>query len=121
VDVEEREITSFTLPIGTHENVLTVVDTGGYVGTDSATVVVNRFGSPDIASLTSTSGSITVGDIVTIPADLALPTQSMRQLSILVSCFTNTVCHRNDPDPTEPCRVPFRSTLLKIQKVREIR
>jgi hypothetical protein len=30
------DITSFTLPVRTHEIVLTVVDTGGYAATDSA-------------------------------------------------------------------------------------
>jgi hypothetical protein len=60
------DITSFTLPVGSHEIVLTVVDTGGYIATDSATIVVNSFGFPDIVSLIPTSGNITGGDIVTI-------------------------------------------------------
>jgi hypothetical protein len=60
------ETASFTLPVGTHTIVLTVVDSGGNVGAEAVTVVVSSFGYPDISSLTPTSGSITGGNIVTI-------------------------------------------------------
>jgi hypothetical protein len=42
------DITSFTLSVGTDEIVLTVIDTGGYIATNSATIVVSSFGFPDI-------------------------------------------------------------------------
>jgi IPT/TIG domain len=61
-----REVTSFTLPVGTHAIVLTVIDSGGNVGTDEATVVVSSFGYPAIFTLTPSSGNITGGNVVTI-------------------------------------------------------
>jgi IPT/TIG domain len=60
------ETASFRLPVGTHTIALTVIDSGGNVGTETATVVVSSFGFPDISSLTPSSGSITGGNVVTI-------------------------------------------------------
>lgn len=64
--VGRGEITSFSLPVGSHTIALTVIDSGGNVGTEQATVVVSSFGYPDISSLTPTSGNITGGNVVTI-------------------------------------------------------
>ena len=52
--------------MGTHSIALSVIDSGGNVGSEVANVVVSGFGYPDISSLTPTSGSITGGNIVTI-------------------------------------------------------
>jgi IPT/TIG domain len=52
--------------VGTHTIALTVIDSGGNVGTEAATVVVSSFGFPDISSLTPGSGSISGGNVVTI-------------------------------------------------------
>ena len=60
------EITSFNLPVGTHDVSLTVVDSGNFQATEATTVTVHRFGYPDITTLTPSSGSIVGGERVTI-------------------------------------------------------
>ena len=60
------EITSFNLPVGTHDISLTVVDNGNFQATEATTVTVYPFGFPDIATLTPSSGSILGGELVTI-------------------------------------------------------
>jgi IPT/TIG domain len=60
------EIASFVLPVGSHDITLTVVDSGGNESTESTTVTVQRFGFPDIASLSPVSGSTAGGQVVTI-------------------------------------------------------
>ena len=60
------EITSFNLPVGTHDISLTVVDSGNFEATEATTVTVHPFGYPDISTLTPASGSIVGGEKVTI-------------------------------------------------------
>ena len=60
------EVASFSLPVGTHDIALTVIDDGGNEATDSTTVTVDAFGFPFISTLTPTSGSIAGGQTVTI-------------------------------------------------------
>ena len=60
------EITSFNLPVGTHDISLTVVDNGNFQATEATTVTVHPFGFPDISTLTPSSGSILGGELVTI-------------------------------------------------------
>jgi IPT/TIG domain len=60
------EITSFNLPVGTHDISLTVVDSGNYHATEATTATVYPFWFPDIAALTPSSGSIVGGELVTI-------------------------------------------------------
>jgi hypothetical protein len=60
------EITSFNLPVGTHDISLTVVDSGNFQATEATTVTVYPFGFPDIAALTPSSGSIMGGELITI-------------------------------------------------------
>ena len=60
------EITSFNLPVGTHDISLTVVDSGNFEATEATTVTVHPFGYPDISTLTPASGSIVGGEQVTI-------------------------------------------------------
>ena len=60
------EVTSFTLPVGTHDISLTVVDNGNFQSTEAATVTVYPFGFPDVATLTPSSGSIMGGERITI-------------------------------------------------------
>ena len=60
------EITSFNLPVGTHDISLTVVDSGDFQATEATTVTVHPFGYPDISTLTPASGSIVGGEQVTI-------------------------------------------------------
>ena len=60
------EITSFNLPVGTHDISLTVVDSGNFQATEATTVTVHPFGYPDITTLTPSSGSIVGGEQVTI-------------------------------------------------------
>ena len=60
------EITSFNLPVGTHDIALTVVDSGNFQATEATFVTVHPFGFPDITTLTPSSGSIIGGEVVTI-------------------------------------------------------
>jgi hypothetical protein len=60
------EIATLTLPVGTHDISLTVIDSGNNTATEATTVTVNTFGYPDISTLTPSSGSIIGGELVTI-------------------------------------------------------
>jgi hypothetical protein len=60
------EITSFDLPVGTHDISLTVVDSGNFQATEATTVTVHPFGYPAISTLTPASGNIMGGELVTI-------------------------------------------------------
>jgi hypothetical protein len=60
------EISTFTLPVGTHDISLTVVDSGNHTATEATTVTVNPFGFPDISTLSPSTGSIIGGELVTI-------------------------------------------------------
>ena len=61
-----KPLCSFTLPVGTHDITLTVIDSGSFVATEATTVTVYPFGFPSIATLTPSSGSIFGGEQVTI-------------------------------------------------------
>jgi IPT/TIG domain len=60
------EVASFSLPVGTHDITLTVIDSGGNEASDTTTVTVDRFGFPYIATLSPSSGGIAGGQVVTI-------------------------------------------------------
>jgi IPT/TIG domain len=60
------DVATFSLPVGTHDISLTVIDTGGNEATDTTTVTVDQFGFPYISTLSPISGSIAGGQVVTI-------------------------------------------------------
>ena len=60
------QVSSFTLPVGTHDITLTVFDNGNFQATEATTVTVYPFGFPSILSLTPTSGSIVGGEVIII-------------------------------------------------------
>ena len=61
-----KPVSNFTLPVGTHELALTVVDSGNFQATEATTVTVYPSGFPSIVALIPSSGSIVGGEQVTI-------------------------------------------------------
>jgi len=60
------EVTDLTLPVGTHNVLLTVTDDGGNVDDEATTVTVKAGGFPVVTALSPDSGTLGGGDIVTI-------------------------------------------------------
>jgi Malectin domain/IPT/TIG domain len=60
------ETTVLSLPVGTHDISLTVVDSAGDISVDRTTVTVNPGGYPVIASLYPTTGDVAGGSDITI-------------------------------------------------------
>lgn len=57
---------SIPMTVGNHNIAVTIVDSGGNVGTDATTATVFPFGYPVVTALSQTSGSITGGYPLTI-------------------------------------------------------